>query len=340
MIQMDNAILELLGESDHPISKMEMAEILNETSDSVDGGLKKLLKHGQIIRVGNGRSIKYGLAKDAARYKTSLYVTDFKKIKNPDELITYLCNVTDRLSHTSMLCQYTSLRAVIGIISNGCWYLGSPKNMNDGLELQQGLDSRDDIFFSSFMAEQKESIAMWSMYAQPWEDGVMISIPVKEFKQWIRGVKKVYCADPRTKKPDRTAFVHRNKAKISIARVAYSNQNTNGEVESLLCGTARNDLLKSIQDPSLIGYIKDDAWSYEKEVRLRVDLGTGVHYQGIAIDVPDYIIHSMVITKGPRFQGDLMKRLKAECRRDMKTESSLFYDKLKYTPCDGCIYKK
>lgn len=338
--QVVNDILELLRESDNPVSRAEITEILNCTSTSTDRALKFLLERNEINKIGAGRQTKYGLNNIVSMSKASPYVTDFKGIESPSELIHYLSNINDRLNHTSVLCQYTSLKAVIGIISDKSWYLGSPKNMNDGLELQHGLDTRNDIFFSSFMAEQKESIAMWSMYAQPWEDGIMISIPVKEFKQWIRDIKIVYRANPVTKKPDRGAFVYLNKAKISVTRVAYSNQNIHGETQSLTCGTAKNYLLKSIDDPSLIGYIKDDAWSYEKEVRLRADLGIGIDYEGVAVDVPDYVIDAMVITKGPRFVGDLTERLQTEISRKMKTESSLFYDKLKYTPCDGCTYKK
>lgn len=339
MGQITNAILELIKESNNPLSVIEISYILNCSEAAVSQDVKRLLDNEEIIKIGTGRQIKYGVKKNILIYQTNACVTDFKKIKNANELISYLCNINDRLKKTSSLCQYTSLKAVINIISNGYWYLGSPKNMNDGLELQRGLNTRDDIFFSSFMAEQKESIAMWSMYAQPWEDGVMISIPAKEFKRWIKDIKKVYSADPKTKNPDKNTFVYTDKAKIFVARVAYTNQGKHGEIENITCGRAQNDILKSIYDSSLIGYIKDDAWSYEQEVRLRVDLGTDIHYTGVAIDVPDYVIDSMVITKGPRFNGDLMERLKTEINRVIRTESSLFFDKLKYTPCDGCLYR-
>ncbi|MCI8561873.1 MAG: DUF2971 domain-containing protein [Dorea sp.] len=339
-MQITNAILELIKESNNPLSGIEIAYILNCSEEIVDQGIKFLFDNDEIIKIGTGRPIKYGVKKNIPIYQTYAYVTDFKKITNANELISYLCNINDRLKKTSSLCQYTSLKAVINIISNGYWYLGSPKNMNDGLELQQGLNTKDNIFFSSFMAEQKESIAMWSMYAQPWEDGVMISIPVKAFKQWIKDIKMVYSADPKTKKVDRDTFVFLNKAKISVTRVAYSNQGPNGEIENITCGNAQNDILKSIYDSSLIGYIKDEAWSYEKEVRLRVDLGAGIHYKGVAIDVPDYVIDSMTIIKGPRFYGDLVNRLEAELDKKMRIESSLFFDKLKYTPCDGCSYRR
>ena len=90
----------------------------------------------------------------------------------------------------------------------------------------------------------------------------------------------------------------------------------------------------------LVGYIKDDAWSYEKEVRLRVDLGKSVSFGGVAIDITDELIDSMTITKGPRFEGDIKARIEQECQRIIHTEDSLFFDKLKRTPCDYCKSKK
>jgi hypothetical protein len=269
----------------------------------------------------------------------SVKVTNFEKIKNANELQSYLRDMTRRLDNTKMVCQYTGLRAALSIISKKYWYLGNPKNMNDGLEIQQGLDTRDNIFFSSFMIEKSESVAMWSMYAQPWEDGVMISIPKAQFKKWKKDIRKIYSADPQSKKVDENMYVELDKAEVSVTRVAYIKQDINGKIEKISCGGAKNDLLKSINAPSLIGYIKDDAWSYEKEIRLRVDLDQDIHYEGIAVDVPDYIIDSMVITKGPRFNGDLMERIKVEVDREIKTQSSSFYEKLNYTPCDGCAYR-
>lgn len=338
MSQVVNAILDLLRESDKPLSGLEIAEILSRTKYSVYKALRILLENKEIIKIGSSRNVKYGLESKISIYKIGTTVTDFKKIETTNELIGYLSNMSARLNNTSVLCQYTNLRAVVSIISEKSWYLGSPKNMNDGLELKQGLDKRDNIFFSSFMAEQKESIAMWSMYAQPWEDGVMIAIPVQEFKKWIKDIKKVYSADINTKKPDRNTFVQLNKATVSVTRVAYSNKN--GDILELSCGSTKNSLFKSINDPSLIGYIKDDAWSYEKELRLRIDLGKSVNYKGVAIDIPEYVIDSMIITKGPRFKGDPLERLETEINRKIKTDSSLFYGKLQNTPCDGCAYKK
>ena len=340
MSELETKILDLLENSDYPISTKDISMILKCKESSVSNALKKLLNEKEILKVGSSTQTKYISKSNTIGSKTAAYNRHFKDIRTADELVSYLDNAIKNISNDQKLCQYTSLNSVLGIIKSKYWYLGSPKNMNDGLELQYGLDKREDIFFGSFMIEQKESIAMWSMYAQPWEDGVMISIPADKFKEWVKNIKKVYSADVSTKKPDENEFVYINKAKISVAKVAYSTNDNKGNVEKIWCGTAYNEMFKDLSDTSLIGYIKDDAWSYEKEIRLRVDLGKNVKYEGIAIEVPDCVIDSMVITKGPKFNGDLLERIKNECTRSMNTGSSLFYDKLNYIPCDKCQYKK
>ena len=335
MNQTTNDILELLRKSDNPISKTEISEILSVAPDTVNRTLRILLDRNEIRRIRFGRQMKYENYSNFTISGEEMLpsASDFSKIESHRELIAYLTNANARLSRTTVLCQYTRLDAVVNIISDRSWYLGSPRTMNDGLELQQGLEGRDDIFFSSFMAEQRESIAMWSMYAQPWEDGIMISIPVKTFKQWMKEIKKVYRADLRTKKADREDFVYLNKARVTAARVAYISQNRSGEIQSLTCGGAKNECLKPDpkMDPSLVGYIKDEAWSYEKEVRLRVDLGAGIAYKGVAVDVPDYVVDAMVITKGPRFEGELLDRMREKVNCKVATEASLFYNKHHFT---------
>lgn len=62
----------------------------------------------------------------------------------------------------------------------------------------------------------------------------------------------------------------------------------------------------------LTGSIKDAAWSYEREIRLRVDLNYEIADPKVAVDVPDDIMKSIIITTGPRFNKSLsMEEFKA-----------------------------
>lgn len=126
-------------------------------------------------------------------------VTNFSEINSPQNLIAYLSDSANRLENTKnkttqYVYHYTKLSNVVSIINGRFWWLNSPKSMNDGLEFQNisEFEQRNAVFFASFMYDSSESIAMWSMYAQPWEDGVFIRIPVEVFKKWIRNTKTIY----------------------------------------------------------------------------------------------------------------------------------------------------
>ena len=55
--------------------------------------------------------------------------------------------------------------------------------MNDQLEYERGEKMIwEHLAFASFMTECKESIGMWSMYAQEWQDGIMLKIPKKNLE--------------------------------------------------------------------------------------------------------------------------------------------------------------
>ena len=277
---------------------------------------------------------------------------DKKKTNSFDSINTYeglkinLQNKAKSLHNSSKgteryMCHYTSLGAVISIIQDHQWYIGSPKNMNDGLELSHASDNLwDKIFFSSFMIEPKESIAMWSMYAQPWKEGVMIRIPVEKFKNWINNSPIISSANKDSKKANDDNIT--SDTSISFHAVAYTNADSKGnyEAEKIICGWESNSNLSNVTNSvELIGYIKDSAWSYENEYRIRADITSDRRYEAISISIPDDIIDSFEIVAGPRFKGVLFEEIqkKIKYRMDMNhIKESIFTGKLKKVNCDSC----
>lgn len=240
------------------------------------------------------------------------------------------------------LCHYTSLRAAISIIKNKQWYIGSPLRMNDGLELTHaGEETWKKIFFASFMYEPQESIAMWSMYAQPWSDGVMLRIPVDAFKKWKDGNLIISTADPETKRANSDDISIATK--LSFHAVAYTNAESkeSADEEVLSCGNQENVILRDvITAPELVGYVKDCAWSYENEYRMRVDVDDSISCAGISLSIPDETINAIEITAGPRFKGDLYSRIQKEIAMTLGTAritNSIFQGKLKWIYCDDCL---
>lgn len=273
--------------------------------------------------------------------------TNFSEINSPQDLIAYLSDSANRLENTKnkatqYVYHYTKLSNVISIINSRSWWLNSPKTMNDGLEFQNisEFEQRNAVFFASFMYDSSESIAMWSMYAQPWEDGVFIRIPVAIFKKWIRNTKTIYpvfCLENQEPILEESAIPYE---KLSVVRVAYTNADSvqYKSEEILICGKAENKLLKNTPHlPDLVGYVKDLAWEYEHEVRVLATVDKSISCDRLAIELPDDLIDSIEIVAGPRFSGNLSERIMKEVQQLFTTKRSLFSNKLNWIPCDSCL---
>lgn len=124
---------------------------------------------------------------------------NFSKIRETEDLIAYLDNTTRRLENRNNLYHYTSLDRVVKIFESRKWHLGNADCMNDRLEYINGDPLLwKNIFFASFMTDVKENIGMWSMYGQPWERGVMLTIPKKTVLKWIKSIDVIHeisCVD-------------------------------------------------------------------------------------------------------------------------------------------------
>lgn len=285
-----------------------------------------------------------------ASYNTGIRYNDstptvFKDISNPKDLIKYLCDVTRRLANSEYIYHYTTLRSAIKIIRSESWHLTNAANMNDKLEYQNGDKSRwPNIFFCSFMTEDKESIGMWSMYAQPWEKGVKIAIPSNVVRRWIRGITKLEeISLSNFRSTGETVEIDSNQ--LNLASVVYSNTDSftkKDNIEKLCWSNAVNsNFQNAARMPELTGYVKDMAWSYEKEIRIRAEFNNRQRFQRVSIKIPDEVINSMIITASPLFEGNLMDELSRETQRQLIIDSSLFKGRLNIeTICQSCELKK
>lgn len=262
-------------------------------------------------------------------------VIRFDEITNPIEMVRYLTSKS-KINDLSeeYISHYTSYDVAKKIIAGRKIQLGNPANMNDGLEFSSPKMDCTKIYFASFSIESSENIGMWSMYGQPWEDGIKISIPKKLFMTWVEKIKLVYHVDSATNDISLSAPLTETEFKPSISRVAYVEWNSSGKVTLIRCGeNAKNDKLKDVDSPIFTGLIKDAAWSYEKEIRLRVDLNNVSSDKKVAIAIPDEILKSIVITTGPRFNKAISK---TDLPGVSDIRESIFKGKLNYVYCDRC----
>ena len=272
----------------------------------------------------------------------------FEDITKVADLIAYLDSFGPRLSITENLYHYTTLENAVKIIQGQKWHLVSAKDMNDRREYRNGDDKRwDNLFFASFMREDKESIGMWSMYSQPWRKGVKISIPKETFKQWVGEISVIHEISKINYQPTgRSIKLYKNSdARVYISTVAYSNseslEDRKKSKEMLQCGGEKNvHIHNAVSIPELTGYVKDMAWVAEKEVRIKAEFDNSEYkFERVAIDVPDYVIENMTITASPLFKGDLHEELENTIKRlSIKTDKSLFNGDLEVKhPCSECM---
>jgi hypothetical protein len=91
----------------------------------------------------------------------------------------------------------------------------------------------------------------------------------------------------------------------------------------------------------LTGYVKDMAWSYEKEIRIQAEFNNKEDLSRVSIDLPNEVIDTMIITASPLFEGDLYTELQKEIKRHISIDNSLFKERLIVkTVCQTCELKQ
>lgn len=277
-------------------------------------------------------------------------ISKFSDIQTAEQLALYLDDAPNRLKNNRFLYHYTTVSNVINILRSQTWHLGNASGMNDRLEYKNGQSVDpirwNNLFFSSFMREDKENIGMWSMYSQPWEKGVKIAIPKKTVLDWVKETKELLEISPTDLQPTgNKIMVDGHNVSLKLSAVAYSNADSleGNEEEKIIWSTAINRNIKHpFLLPELIGYIKNTAWAYEKEVRIKAEFINSSGIQRMAIPLTDKVINEMIITAGPLFEGTLKDVLLKESVYQFKqTEQSIFTGRLNIkSPCQECELKQ
>jgi hypothetical protein len=288
--------------------------------------------------------IEKGTNADQKFFKEESYmdpeITNFKKIKQVNDLIIYLDDSANRLKNRDYLYHYTTIQKAMDMIERQICHLGNAKYMNDQLEYENGDKERwTNIFFASFMTDVKESIGMWSMYSQPWEEGVLLMIPKKVAIDWVRETKEIFEVSSVNKKITGRSIKIDADNKLFLSSVAYSNcDNPDGEKKITWSNVSNTSFSRASHIPQLTGYIKDSAWDYEREIRIKATFGVNPGFKRVAIKIPDEVINTTTIITSPLFDELANnKRLPTKINRS----KSIFHNKLKIkSVCSECSYKK
>lgn len=215
---------------------------------------------------------------------------------------------------------------------------GNALSMNDQHEPQKGSwEIWNKTYIGSFSFGSAENMAMWGLYGLPWEDAVRLEIPKEQMIQWVKSINFVTLwngTDGRIV----------SNCNVTLADIIY----IDGKVGSTDIRLSRANTSKSIakfpelhgiaSDPRMTGYIKNYAWHYENEVRLKIELPHNVGYDKIKVNVPAELIDSIKVTTGPNFQWKDSKFLD-ELDAAGRVKPSGFTNLLRYRSiCSMCRY--
>lgn len=250
-------------------------------------------------------------------------------VSNAIELFQYINKKgVDRIYH------YTTFESLITIIKNRSFRLTRLDLLNDKAEqtLISGFET-DQNYIISFCNNEKEYVSMWAMYGKSSGIKVRLDFSSKNIEQ--NSFDNYFFDANLTKNiPIKSGkgmpFLDRD---IQVSDVVYLDKDKN----SIKHNT--NPFLKLSVDESLkkqlSGFLKYDAWEFEKERRLKVTLNDDHQKnspQYIFLKLPDDFFSDFSVTYNPwismLLQEELIKTLNRVAGREVTQKRSSNYGEI------------
>ncbi len=235
-----------------------------------------------------------------------------KDVTNSEDLQRYLqekSRESDRLYH------YTSFDSLICIIKNKCVRLSRMDLMNDKAEQTLGRQDQHLKNYIMSFTRDKEYVSMWAMYGKP--SGIKIRV---DFSRdcFERAINNNFYEDAALVK--KIPFESDNapgafyKKDILISDVVYLDKISQQlrHNENKFSSIVADQLVVN----EMTGFIKYDAWEFERETRLRVLMH---HEKGANLaEIPKYIyagidgdlVRDLHITFNPWMSKELKEEIK------------------------------
>lgn len=183
-----------------------------------------------------------------------------------------------------------------------------------------------------------------------------LSLPSKDVRKWINSTKELWEISTKDYNPTgRTIPLDNHTVSLRLSAVAYSNVDSmqdSAEEKLMWSNQTNRNIHNAVRIPELTGYIKDMAWAYEKEIRVKAEFHNAGEIQRVAVPLNNEIISRMIITASPLFDGDLQQELEKLVANElgvnksygisnsMKIDHSIFTHRLNIkTICQNCQIK-
>lgn len=261
-------------------------------------------------------------------------------VKTIDEMISFL---KEKGQNHEFYYHYTTWDSVTKIFENNTFLLtrSNSLNINDQHEalMKGSWEEWSKIYIGSFAFGSSEIMAMWGLYGLPWQDAVRLAIPKEKMNQWVNSIKEIKLFENGNTVDFQDGFdvglndivyVSGKRGADTLQLTHYGRSITTSDTYPLY-GIDTNE--------KMTGYIKNYAWQYENEVRLRIRLAHPTGYEKICVEIPRDVINSITITTGPYFKRK-DEELFLQLMDENRIVESGFKDLVKYKElCDMCRHE-
>lgn len=242
-------------------------------------------------------------------------ITDIKDI---DSMISFL---KEKGGNHDYYYHYTTWDSLSLILQNKTFLLtrGNSLSINDQHEahMKGSWEEWNKTYIGSFAFGSSENMAMWGLYGLPWQDAVRIALSKENMVKWVRSIKHISLFE------NGQVTDYRGGYDVSLNDIVYvggKKSSSNLQLTHYGKNVTISDtypLYGIDTNPKMTGFIKNHAWQYENEVRIRIRLSHDTGYEKISVAMPKDVIDSIMITTGPYFRwkdDDLYCQLVSENR--------------------------
>lgn len=264
-------------------------------------------------------------------------IHSFQHISTTDELLNFLQTREHKYYH-----HFTTVSTLIKIIKSNKWRFSVGSKMNDQHEydVKSAYGLRDKIYSTCFSFGDEDNMAMWAMYAIPWEDAVRISIPKKIMLEWVEKLNDIKRPTLKNVSLHDILYIdgmigHSRFSKFFWAR---------GKKDALTEPDGRDISLSA----SFTGYLKNSAWKHEQESRLAITLPEETDQLFIDLPLPDNFFQSVRLTTGPwttdtefdRQKKRILRASQPSLREKLKISQNSFRGQIQLRRhCDLCKHE-
>ena len=255
-----------------------------------------------------------------------------------EELLSFLMQKGEKHQYFN---HYTNISTLTGMLESKKIYLSRADRLNDFNEGGR-IEEKRNVFIGSFSCCSPENIAMWSMYATPYQEGICLKIDGKSMRAFLRSFNNNPQLYPTSgNKKDRPISLQ-GEAKLFMVDVVYVNNDGQldfymEKYQESIFGAKQN--FKNTPPPSISLFNwcrKDRVWKSENEARLVLELDQPLpDREKIAIDFSNALL-DLRITCGPcvdipKVENALMSK-NLYFKKDMIFKSA-YYNKTYFKPC-------